>query len=94
MELDETKVGKRKYNRGHRVEDAWVLGGVERTPERKVFAVIVPNRSAETLIRLIDQYVLPGSILLTDCWKGYNQLSSINEYTHFTVNHSQNLKNQ
>jgi hypothetical protein len=32
VEIDEAKFGKRKYNRGHRVEGAWVFGGVERTP--------------------------------------------------------------
>ena len=31
VEIDETKLGKRKYNRGHRVEGAWAFGGLERT---------------------------------------------------------------
>jgi hypothetical protein len=31
VEVDETKLGKRKYNRGHRVEGVWVVAGVERT---------------------------------------------------------------
>src|SRR5271155_3811847 len=29
VELDESKFGKRKYDRGHAVEGVWVLGGVE-----------------------------------------------------------------
>ncbi|KCZ79723.1 hypothetical protein H312_02894 [Anncaliia algerae PRA339] len=37
VELGESKFGKRKYNRGHRVEGAWVFGGVERTPEDVAF---------------------------------------------------------
>lgn len=37
VEIDETKMGKRKYNRGHRVEGAWVLGGVELTTEKNGF---------------------------------------------------------
>ncbi len=45
VELDEYKFGKRMYNRGHVVEGVWVLGGVERTPERKVFLVSVHDRS-------------------------------------------------
>jgi hypothetical protein len=34
VEVDESKFGRRKYNRGHRVEGCWVFGGVERTEER------------------------------------------------------------
>src|SRR4029077_13634517 len=49
VEIDETKLGKRKYHKGHRVEGVWVLVGVERTPERKVFLRILPDRSANTL---------------------------------------------
>jgi hypothetical protein len=29
IEVDESKFGRRKYNRGHRVEGVWVMGGVE-----------------------------------------------------------------
>ena len=31
VEIDETKLGKCKYNRGHRVKGARVFGGVEQT---------------------------------------------------------------
>jgi hypothetical protein len=66
VELDETKVGKRKYNRGHRVEGVLVLCGVERTLERKYFAATVPDRKAETLINIISRCVLSRSIIHTD----------------------------
>lgn len=59
--------GKRKYNRGHQVEGVWVIGGVERTAERKMFAVSVNDRSAETIRDLIEAKVHPGSIIHTDC---------------------------
>lgn len=89
VEIDETKIAKRKYHRGHRVEGAWVVGGVERTPERKFFAVRVPDRSAATLIEVINRFVLPGSTLYSDCWGGYNseQLDELG-ISHLTVNHS------
>ena len=39
VEIDESKIAKRKYNRGHRINGAWVIGGVEKTEARKVFLV-------------------------------------------------------
>jgi len=54
VEIDESKLGKRKYNRGHRVKGIWVVGGVEITPERCMFAVIVQDRSADTLRAIIQ----------------------------------------
>ena len=29
VQIDESKVGKRKYHRVHRVEGQWVFGGIE-----------------------------------------------------------------
>jgi transposase-like protein len=90
VEIDEAKFGKRKYNRGHRVEGSWVLGGVERTDDRNVFLVEVSDLRAETLLNIINRYVRPGSIIYTDCFSSYTRLS--NYFTHFSVNHSQNFK--
>jgi transposase-like protein len=91
VEVDETKLGKRKYNRGHRVDGIWVLGGVERTHTKRVFLVPVTDRSADTLADVIHRHILPGSIVLSDLWKGYNFLQSDENYTHKTVNHSKNF---
>ena len=88
VEIDESKFGKRKNHRGHRVEGVWVLGGVERTESRKIFFVEVPNRSADTLLSIIRRHVAPGSIVYTDLWRGYAQLASALNLTHQTVNHS------
>jgi len=55
VEIDESKFGKRKYNRRHRVEGVWVLGGIERTSEKKVFLIEVPNRRATTLLKVIKK---------------------------------------
>jgi transposase-like protein len=87
VEIDESKFGKRKHNRGHRVEGVWVVGGVERTDKRKVFLITVERRNMAVLERVITRYVRPGSIIHTDCWRGYLNLSNLG-YTHYTVNHS------
>eukprot|EP00731_Ephydatia_muelleri_P034513 Em0063g18a len=49
VEINESKFGKRKYNRGRRREGQWVLGGVERGSE-EMFMQIVPSRDAATLL--------------------------------------------
>jgi len=92
VEIDECKIAKRKYNRGHFVEGAWVVGGVERTEQRKVFMVEVKDRTSETLADIITTYVAPGSIIHTDCWKGYSCLSHFDRVEHRTVNHSNFFK--
>jgi transposase-like protein len=92
VELDESKFGKRKYNRGHRVEGCWVLGGVERTESRKIFVKVVPDRSAATLLAVISDHVREGSIILTDLWKGYKQLNAELGFDHYCVNHSAHFR--
>jgi hypothetical protein len=37
VELDESNISKRKYNCGHHIEGAWLFGGVEHTPECRIF---------------------------------------------------------
>jgi transposase-like protein len=93
VEIDESKLGKRKYHRGHRVEGVWVVGGVERTPERRVFLLPVEEHSAATLHAAIVEHVRPGSIIHTDMWKGYDGLNELGQsFEHRTVNHSENYK--
>ncbi len=62
VQIDESKFGKRKKTnngRGHRVEGAWVFGGVEvgagAWDNNKYFCVVVENRSAATLLPLIEK---------------------------------------
>jgi len=87
VEIDESKFGKRKYNRGKRVDGVWVFGGIERDSNPpKCFFVPVPDRSPSTLIPIILQWILPGTIIASDCWKAYSSLQS-EGYIHNTVNH-------
>jgi transposase-like protein len=86
VEIDESKFGKRKYHRGHHIEGAWVLGLVERTPERRIILLEVEKRDEKTLSHLINRYVHPDSIIYTDGWKGYNGLRRM-DFAHLSVNH-------
>lgn len=92
VEIDESKFGKRKYNRGHRVEGSWVFGGIERTPEKRFFVVTVPDRSADTLIGVLRRHILPGTIIFSDMWRSYNSIRETLGFEHLTVNHSINFR--
>lgn len=89
VEIDESKFGKRKYHRGHRVEGVWVVGGVERTQERRVFLMTVPRRDATTLRAVIETNVNQGSTIHTDFWRGYNFINDRRHMVHRSVNHSE-----
>jgi ISXO2-like transposase domain len=91
VEIDESKFGKRKYHRGHSVDGVWIFGGVERTPERKMFLVEVPDRSEDTLLHYIGQHIRQGSIIYSDLWRGYSNITSRLSMRHYTVNHSENF---
>ncbi len=43
VEIDESKFGKRKYNRGRLIDGHWVFGGIERG-SNKSFMLVVPDR--------------------------------------------------
>ncbi|KCZ77120.1 hypothetical protein H311_01874 [Anncaliia algerae PRA109] len=60
VQLDESKFGKRRYNRDHHVEGAWVFVGVEKTPERQCFTIIVDKSDSLTLNQFIRIFVLPN----------------------------------
>lgn len=91
VQIDESKFGKRKYHRGHHVEGQWVFGGIE-DGSRKCFLVAVEKRDEATLLPIIKQHVLPGTTIVSDCWKGYINLDK-NGFIHKTVNHSKEFVN-
>ncbi len=90
VEIDESKFGKRKYHRGHHVEGQWVFGGYERGTGR-TFMVPVEDRSTDTLLPVIKEWILPGTTIYSDCWRAYNCLDT-EGFQHLTVNHSLHFK--
>ncbi|ULU11537.1 hypothetical protein L3Y34_015162 [Caenorhabditis briggsae] len=89
VQIDETNIVKRKYNVGRIVRNGWLIGGIQNNT-RAVFIEIVDKRDQATCERIIQQYVAPGTTVITDCWRGYNGLAALG-YDHKTVNHSQNF---
>ena len=86
VQIDESKFGKRKYNKGRPVDGKWVFGGID-TSTKETFFVPVDDRSAATLIPIIKENILPGTTVISDCWRAYNTVGS-EGYQHLTVNHS------
>ena len=93
IEIDESKFGRRKYYKGHRVEGQWIFGGREKKDKSKVFMLPVHDRKKETLLPLIERYIKKGSIIHSDCWAAYNEIPKMG-YKHLTVNHSKMFKNK
>uniref|UniRef100_A0A914PX13 ISXO2-like transposase domain-containing protein n=1 Tax=Panagrolaimus davidi TaxID=227884 RepID=A0A914PX13_9BILA len=93
VEIDETCVSRRKYNRGRVLvrETKWMFGGIQRGT-RNCFMEIVEDRSASTLLPLIQKYIAPGTTIMSDLWRGYFRINELPEgYQHLTVNHSINF---
>ncbi|KYQ47743.1 hypothetical protein ALC60_13231 [Trachymyrmex zeteki] len=89
VEVDEAKFGHRKYNRGRVVDGRWVFGGIDRE-SKKIFLLAVQDRTHETLLKCIKEWILPGSTIISDCWKSYKYLEN-EGFQHLTVNHSYNF---
>lgn len=90
VECDESKFGKRKFNRGHPVEGVWVLGYVKIGEVKQVRLIQVEKRDKITLTGETIKHVERGTTVRTDCWKGYVDLD-VNGYNHQKVNHSENF---
>ena len=67
VEIGESAWTKRKYNRGRRVLNKWVFGGIARDT-RECFAVVVDRRDAASLLPIVREYVLPGTTIYSDQW--------------------------
>jgi transposase-like protein len=92
VEVDETLLGRRKNNRGHHVEGAWVMVGIERSSLRRAFCTVVERRDADMIQSVVSSNVLEGSIVYTDGWRGYKGLDVACNVVHRTVNHSKFFK--
>jgi len=83
VEIDESKFGRRKYQRGHPVKGQWVFGGVERESGR-TFLAPVPDRTADTLVAIIRDWIeLYHTHNLNDSHNNINRSSIISLRCHY-----------
>jgi transposase len=101
VEADETFVGgkireseRRKFkaegrsNRGPYTKPRQIVfGAVER--QGRIRAEVVPSSQGYVLREKIAEFVLPGSMVFTDDWSGYDKLRG--SYHHRRINHSQRV---
>ena len=69
VQIDECKIGRRKFHRGC-VECNWILGMID-VATNEVHMTICPwnNRDTVKLFDLIEHELV--SIIHSDCWRGY-----------------------
>jgi len=81
---------KIKAHRGRAPENpVWAFGIIDSSLPRGGFHIeIVPNRSADTLLPIIQRHVLPGTTIHSDEWAAYARIHSRLNLEHATVNHS------
>ena len=93
VQIDESLFNKRKYERGRLVggiisqgAQNWVFGGCRTARDAKGkmkvvewFAICVPDRKIATLIPLIKKYIKKGTHVVSDMWKAYGRVPTIDE---------------
>jgi len=88
IEVDESYFGgRRKGKRGRgAVGKIPVFGLLKRGG--KVYAKVIPNTRGKTLKVIMEQRIVPDSIVYTDTYSSYNVLD-VSEFKHYRINHSQ-----
>lgn len=81
---------RNKRNYGNRVIGPWVFGVYWSKNCVRFF--VVPDRKGTTLIPIIKAYVLAGSVVVSDEWKGYSRLEE-SGFVHETMCHKTNFVN-
>ena len=91
VQIDETVIARRKYNRGRIVPQKWLFGAID-TINKHFILKSVDSRDKTTLKTVIVDSICSGSIVHSDRWPAY--MSIFDEsfpYSHGSVNHSKNF---
>lgn len=92
VQIDESVLTKRKYHRGKKVKEQWIFGIYDTTLKFGIMQY-VPDRTRETLLKIIQEHVASGTTIWSDEWASYRRISALPQnYAHGTVNHSLHFK--
>ena len=88
IEVDESYFGgKRKGKRGRGAAGKVPVFGLLKRGG-KVYTKIIPNAKAATLMPIMQERIMPDSVVYTDCLSSYNVLD-ISCFKHYRINHSE-----
>jgi transposase-like protein len=94
IQIDESLFAKVKHFVGKDLvrKQVWVFGMVDVKPDQ-IYFECVKDRTAQTLLSVINDHVLPGSSINSDCYASYNKINLLHEESiqHNTVNHTYNF---
>jgi len=95
-QIDESLFSHKQKNHVGRVpqEPVWVFGIVD-TSQRPCtgYMRVVENRSEATLLPIINEVCRPGTVIHSDKWAAYRNITRELGLEHRTVNHSLNFVN-
>ena len=87
IEVDESYFGgRRKGKRGRGAAGKVPVFGILKRGGR-VYTKVIPDTRSTTLMQIMEQKIVPDSIVYTDSWHSYNVLD-VSEFHHVRVNHS------
>ena len=64
-----------------------------RARQREMFSSGVETRDEGTLLPIIQKWIEPGTVIVSDCWKAYSNLEKHGQ-VHRTVKHSKEFVNE
>ncbi|KAI0984428.1 hypothetical protein GJ496_011135 [Pomphorhynchus laevis] len=88
VQIDECKLGRRKYNRGRMRDGTWVLGLIEDNGDCRLKMCEDNLRNSSSLVPFIVDNVNMGTTIHTDLWGAYSQLKQLG-FVHEIINQSQ-----
>uniref|UniRef100_A0A914WPX3 ISXO2-like transposase domain-containing protein n=1 Tax=Plectus sambesii TaxID=2011161 RepID=A0A914WPX3_9BILA len=100
--VEDTAIDEAENAEDNNRAEGWVFGICWwRSQEEKLRGIsnktrffAVRDRTAATLLNLIQNHVAPGSQIWSDCWRSYSRIAQLPEqYIHHTVNHSEHFTN-
>lgn len=93
FEVDESYFGgTRKGKRGRGAAGKVPVFGILKRGG-KVYTQVIPDAKGKTLIPIIEDRIMPDSIVYSDCWRGYDVLD-VSEFKHYRINHSKIFADQ